>query len=75
MDKLKKVINDYKEIETAKDLQKRKLTLADYETLFYVLQDLVRNKKSLFISKSICDYLQRLGLAVKPKGINFEASV
>lgn len=72
---LQKIINDYKEIETAKDLQKRKITQADYNTLYVIIQELMQNKSSQFIQKSICDYLQKLGAKTTTKGICYIASV
>lgn len=72
---LEKIIKDYKEIDTCKDLQKRKLTPADHFALFEIIQELIHNKQSQFIQKSICDYLQKLGAKTTTKGICYIASV
>ena len=71
--KIEKIIKDFASIEAVSDLKKRGLTMADYDTLYYILQDLKTRKKAEFMQESIKKYLEKLGAAVRPCGVGFVA--
>lgn len=73
--KIEKIIKDFVSIEAAGDLKKRGLTMADYDTLYYILRDLKTRKKAEFIQESIKKYLEKLGAVVTPCGVGFAVVV
>ena len=73
--KIEKIIKDFVSIEAAGDLKKRGLTMADYDALYYILQDLKTRKKAEFIQDSIKKYFEKLGAVVMPCGVGFAVVV
>lgn len=65
------------DIKDEKDLQKAKLTLADYDVVFNILKDLsgIDENTSETISQSVADWFQRMKFTVQPKGIGWEISI
>jgi hypothetical protein len=75
MNKLKKLAADYNRIRTIKDLQKRRLTLSEYNTLEYIIKDLCSAGKSRFCEKNILQYLKKFDIACSPDGIGWIAAL
>ena len=69
--KLKALYEDYKSIETAKDLQKRGLTLADYDNIPYIITDINKVGESTCLSSNIANYFAKFGFKVELGDINY----
>ena len=69
---MKKLLKDFNNIETSKDLQKRNLSLSDYTMLEYMIDELKTSKKAKTISKAVSDYCIKQGLKVKTHGIGYQ---
>ena len=69
-----KVYNKFKSIENEKDLKKNKLTLADYDILFDVLQELNKCDSVWCLSENLADWCKKQGLFVTPPISSAESS-
>lgn len=61
----------YSGIETAKDLQREKLTLTEYNEVYTILTSIKHGGTSETIMQGVCDFFTRYGAIVKPKDIGW----
>lgn len=61
---LKKAIEKYNNIDTAKDLRKNKLTVCDVEILRLVLMELMTYGRSETFNTSVAEWCRKIGLNV-----------
>lgn len=73
------MLADFNTIECKKDLDSRRFTLADYNSIYEILKQLVVNKKldNCFLSKSVKAYIDRFGIGCKEivKNVNYRLYV
>lgn len=67
--------NDYNQIDNAKDLHKRGLTLAEYNALLNIINELAVHHKSEFFILNIANYLKKFNVKIKTNAINFIATI
>ena len=67
--------NDYKQIDSVKDLHKRGLTLAEYNALLNIINELAIHHKSEFFILNIANYLKNFNVKIKQNAINFIATI
>ena len=60
-----KVINDYKEIQSDSELEKRNISYSDYESLGFLMDSLRYNGKTSTHTESIKDYFKNLGCVIE----------
>jgi len=70
-----KVIGDYWEIGSNKDLAKRHLSYSDYQSLGFLLDSLRFYGQTKTAIKSVADYFSKLGCAVTYRGIVYAVSL
>lgn len=68
---LKPIFNKISGLETAADLKKNKLTLADLITVKLCFNDLLCNGEAKTISKAAADFYRRNGFTVTESGISY----
>lgn len=67
-----KIISDYKNIESDRDLTRRKLSYSDYQSLGYLLDGLRYEGKAETFIQSLASYFKKLGCQVELKTVNYE---
>jgi len=72
--KFNRAIKAFKTIESASDLKKHKLSLADYQDLAMTLQSIVDVGTGTTLIKSVADWCKRNGLAVTEESICYSIS-
>ena len=70
-DKLKLLYEDYKTIVSAQDLQKRGLTLEEYDCIPYIISYINTTGKSTCLMSGIVNYFAKFGFKVESDGINY----
>lgn len=73
--KLKKLIKDFDSIETKKDLDKRKLSLSDFDVIKLILIDLFENRQSDFMQKNVKNYMEKFNFICEEKGIGWTIKI
>lgn len=71
MKALKSIFNKISGLETAADLKKNKLTLADLITVKLCFNDLLCSGEAETISKAAADFYRRNGFTVTKSGISY----
>lgn len=66
---------DFRKIDSIKDLNKRGLSFSDYNSLLNIINELALYFKSEFFINSIANYLKKFGVKVKLNNINFIATI
>lgn len=75
MTKLEKIANKVDSIETAQDLKKAHLTLAEYEAVREVLSELYDNGKSDTFMSGVAEFFRKNGAKVTEKTIDYVITV
>ena len=73
--KIQNLYKDYKQIESIRDLVARGLSLADYDSLLNVINELAVHFESNFIQLSIAKYLKKFNVKIKEGAINYIATI
>lgn len=73
--KIASIFSDYKSIDDASDLKKRKLSLSDYRACEQLIDDIRYTGKAETFIESISDYFKKFGFEVKLHGVNYVISV
>ena len=71
MKNLEKAVEKFKEITSAKDLSKNKITLAEYRELAMILQSIIDCGSGTTIMKSVSEWCKRNKLSVFEESICF----
>lgn len=65
----------YNSIVCEEDLRKARLTLCEYETIGYVLSDLMSGIASETITQRVAEWFRHYKFKVQPKGIGWAISL
>lgn len=72
---IKTAYNHLRQIESAADLKREKLTLADYHSACATFKELTTpGAAALNFSQPVADFFARCGYSVTPAGVNFKIS-
>ena len=71
----KRLLAAYNAIESAADLRKHKITLADYHTFPVVFEKLHHDSRAKCVSGSLARFFEKHGFAVNLNGVNYEISL
>ena len=69
------LIKDFKSIDSAKDLRRRKLTVANHVEIESSIHELCNNGTTITISKEVAGYYNEFGLSVTQDGIGWNVSL
>lgn len=72
--KLNKAIQNFRDIGTASDLKKAKLSASDYRDLAMTLQAIIDIGSGTTLIKNVADWCKRNGLMVKEESICYNIS-
>lgn len=64
--KISNLYRDYSQIDSEKELKKRKITLAEYNAIAFSANELQSNGFFLTFSKAIAEYFKRFNFTVIP---------
>lgn len=65
MDKMVKIYKDYISIDSAKAMNKRKITLSEYRTFPYLFKDIQKYGSCSTFIKGLADYFEKFGFNVQ----------
>ncbi len=69
------LINDYQSIDNARDLDRRKITLAELSEIRLAIPELNQSGATSTISDGLAQYYKKLGLSVTQDGVGWSVSL